>query len=343
MEFKNFTAGADDEGRRLDRVASRIMESSGLRKSLFAEIRKGLVRVNEKKAKPDQHITLGDKISIAAFLFSAPPEEPAPQAEKLHRTISNEDLKYIEENILFKNRHLLILNKKAGINVQPSKNSGKSLSQMVEFLWQQDLHQKSLSFRPGPLHRIDRWTSGAIAFSQSLEGAKWFTGAMAEHRIRKTYIAITEGAYDNTTEDYEDFILSEEGKLSDGGFSTVELYPPSSPSIPREARKAVTHAKVLEQSTIDGKKLALVEFNIETGRKHQIRAQSAFHGHPLHGDTAYGGRKNRDEMFYLHAYRLEFPGDNLLELPEELTAPVSGNFLQFIRQNFKDSAERLKI
>ena len=340
MEFKTFTAGTDDEGRRLDRVASRIMEGAGIRKSLFAEIRKGLVRVNERKSKPDQHINSGDKISIAAFLFSTTREESKVQAASRHQepqVISGEELKYIEENTLFRNSHLLILNKKAGISVQPSKGSGKSLSQMVESLWQQESHSQSLSFRPGPLHRIDRWTSGAIVFSQSLEGAKWFTKAMAEHKIKKTYIAVTEGFYGSTTEDYEDLILSEEKALAEGGFSTVKVYPAQHQPIPREAKKAITHARILQQRTINGRELSLVEFTIETGRKHQIRAQSAFHGHPLYGDTAYGGRKNAGDMFFLHAYKLEFPGDNPMEASTLVTAPLSDIFLDFVLLNFKNA------
>ena len=311
MEFKTFTAGTDDSGRRLDRVLSRIFENGNVKSGIFPLIRKGLVKVNEKKTSADYRVQSGDEISIASFLFTAASENSSVCKDR-----NSMDLNSIT---IFRNRHFLILNKPSGINVQPSKESKICLSQLVEEEYFSNKNN-SLSFRPGPLHRIDRFTSGIVVFSQSLEGAKWFSTNMQDHNLSKTYLGITEGNYGRKTERYEDFLTVPDENGS--GYSTVKISTTGE-------KKAITTAKFLGETEISGIRANLVEFSIETGRKHQIRAQSSHHGHPLLGDTAYGGTKLKDKMFYLHAWKLKFP-QNDLELPLEITAPCDfcGELLQ---------------
>ena len=114
MDFRTFTAGTDDSGRRLDRVLSRIFEANGIKGGIFPLIRKGLVKVNEKKASADFRIQRGDVVSIAAFLFTSDNENSSACRNKTHPDING--------ITIFRNRHFLILNKPSGINVQPSKD-----------------------------------------------------------------------------------------------------------------------------------------------------------------------------------------------------------------------------
>ena len=311
MDFRTFTAGTDDSGRRLDRVLSRIFEANGIKGGIFPLIRKGLVKVNEKKASADFRIHSGDVVSIAAFLFTSDNENSSACRNKSHPDING--------ITIFRNRHFLILNKPSGINVQPSKDSSLCLSQLVEEDYSKTKNT-SLSFRPGPLHRIDRFTSGIVVFSQSLEGAKWFSTNMQNHNLSKTYLGITEGIYEHEKERYEDFLTVPDENGS--GYSTVRISASG-------GKKAITSARLLKEIEISGHKANLVEFSIETGRKHQIRFQSSHHGHPLLGDTAYGGTKLKGKMFYLHAWKLKFP-QNDLGLPDEITAPCDfcGELLQ---------------
>lgn len=321
MEFKDFFCGKNDSGRRLDKVASRIFESSGISAGVFSLIRKSLVRVNDRKSTGDYRVREGDKISIAKFLFNNA-EKNSFTAENFptERTcVKNREIPIdLKAITLFRNEHLLILNKPAGINVQPSKDCKFCLSDLVVEDYKNS-RKTSLSFRPGPLHRIDRWTSGLVAFSQSLEGARWFTENIESHRILKTYLGITEGNYASKTEKYVDLIEIPkiQSQKQNEGYSTVLIGNPN-------GKKAVTTAEFLKKMEIDVTQCNLVKFYIETGRKHQIRAQSSFHGHPLFGDTAYGGKKSRENRFYLHAWKLEFP-ENPIGLPEEICAPC--NFL----------------
>lgn len=301
MDFRTFTAAKDDSGRRLDKVAGRIFEAHGISKGIFPLIRKGLVKVNGKKSSGEYRVCEGDSIQVAAFLFEEQREIPQEENRNFPFTL--------EEITVFRNQHLLIVNKPSGINVQPSKDSEFCLCDLIEDDFKKN-GGKSISFRPGPLHRIDRYTSGLVAFSQSLEGAKWFTENIENHTIGKEYLGVAQGEYKKKEELYEDLIFVPE--TSENAYGTVIVGKDS-------GKKAVTKARFLEKMEIQRNLCSLVSFTIETGRKHQIRAQSASHGHPLLGDVAYGGKELKNKMFFLHAYRLTFP-QNPLGLPEEITA-----------------------
>ena len=81
MEFKDFTAGKDDSDRRLDRVLRIFLSNKGL-PEIYKLLRKGLIKLNHKKAKPETHIVEGDIISIASFLFDDDKTEDLEKSEK---------------------------------------------------------------------------------------------------------------------------------------------------------------------------------------------------------------------------------------------------------------------
>ena len=301
MDFRNFIAAKDDSGRRLDKVVSRIFEAQGISRGIFPLIRKGLIKVNGKKSSGEYRVSEGDSILVAEFLFE--------NSEESSKKESKEFPFCLEEITVFRNQHLLIVNKPSGINVQPAKDCEFCLCALIEDDFRKN-GSKSISFRPGPLHRIDRYTSGLVAFSQSLEGAKWFTENIETHAIGKEYLGIAQGEYKKEEELYEDFIYVPEN--SENSYGTVIVGKES-------GKKAVTKAQFLKKIEIQRNLCNLVSFTIETGRKHQIRAQSASHGHPLLGDVAYGGKQLKNKMFFLHAYKLKFP-QNPVGLPEEITA-----------------------
>ena len=70
MDFRDFTAGQNDDNRRLDRVLRKFLQEKSL-SEIYKLLRKGLIKVNHSKAKPETHINCGDVISIAAFLFDS--------------------------------------------------------------------------------------------------------------------------------------------------------------------------------------------------------------------------------------------------------------------------------
>ena len=309
MDFKDFRAGRDDDSKRLDRIAGRILKDfPGI--NCQEAIRKRLVRLNGKKASGGDRVFEGDVISVASFLLETAPVRK-DDGEKIEKDA--------EIETVFRNEHILIINKPRGISVQPSESGEKSLSETVAELYPGE--GSSLSFRTGPLHRLDRNTSGLLAFSQSSLGARWFSEAISSHQIGKVYLGIAEGRLDGP-ERWEDFLKDGEKKH---GFYTMKSSDGAS-----VGKSAVTKAVPLAYGCTHDTESTLVQYEIETGRKHQIRCQSAMHGHPLAGDSAYGGKGH---TFYLHSAAMLFPAENPLGIPEKIYCPPPVDFKNFLDLN----------
>lgn len=320
MEFKDFTAGRDDNGRRLDKVIRIFLNDTPLTE-IYKLLRKGLIKLNHKKAKPEARVCQGDVISIAQFILKS-------GSEAENNSVSQTAVDKVSQlNIVFENDHLLIIDKPYDRTVH-GKDDGlyKDVLSYLEVksdASQDSTIEKSLSFRPGPLHRLDRRTTGLLVFSKSIEGARWFSDGIKNHTIHKKYYGLAEGEL-KEKEVWQDF-LSDSENISSEGFYTVEEK--------EDGLKAETQAAPLAYGKLNDKTVTLIEYSIKTGRKHQIRAQSALHKHPLAGDTAYGGLKQKEfkRDFYLQAYSLSFPKDNPLNLPSEIKIKLSSDFIQVLK------------
>lgn len=319
MEFIRFKTGKDDEGRRLDRIAKKLLSEENL-SQLYKALRNGLIKVNEKKQKGEYRIQKGDEIKIASFLA-----ENAVLADKKNQ---EKITPLPEEWIVLRTQELLFLNKPYDLPVQKSKAGEQALNVLVQedydFFNSQNT-RKSLSFRTGPLHRLDRRTTGLIAFSQNLEGAQSFSKAIQKHRIKKTYLAIVEGALEQT-ETWTEKISRNEKDLNSSKFHTVSVNSDS-----KNSKESSTTAIPLAYGKYKGIQVSLVKFIISTGRTHQIRATSAYHSHPLLGDTVYGARQiSEKQNLFLHSYSLEFQ-ENLFSLPKKIVCPPGENFVSVLK------------
>ena len=314
MDFKDFRAGRDDDSKRIDHILARILDGFGNARIQEA-IRKRLVRLNNAKTTPGQRVCEGDTISVAAFLLSGRGPEIQSSEKKSAKSFSGMP----QLDVVFKNEHILIINKPRGISAQPSMNGGPSLSEWVSTLYPGE--KDSLSFRTGPLHRLDKNTSGLIAFSQSSTGARWFSSAMGEHKIKKTYVGIAEGRIEKA-ETWVDMLSESKTGV---GFHKMEAATEKD-----RGQEAITHVTPLAHGKNRNGELTLVQFDIETGRKHQIRCQSMEHGHPLMGDSAYNGH---GQTFYLHATRLSFPDDNPIGLPAQIFCNIPDDFKKILDLN----------
>ncbi|MDR0878107.1 MAG: RNA pseudouridine synthase, partial [Treponema sp.] len=224
---------------------------------------------------------------------------------------------------------LLILNKPAGIAV----HGPESLDTRVQGYLAGKI-KPSLSFKPGPLHRLDKPTSGIIVFSLSLEGAQRFSALIRERRIKKQYLALIDGILEGP-QVWEDELVRDKalhktfipaGNSARGAVhGAVQDTPP--------AKSALTRVQPLASCFVTGKGYTLIRAEIETGRTHQIRAQAAAHAHPLTGDKKYGGSV-QSGGFLLHARKLEFPGDDEEHSPICITAPLPENFCRRITALF---------
>ena len=267
-----YTAGTDDDGRRLDRVVRRMLATVPLT-AVYAAIRTGKVRVNGRRKRGETRIATGDIIAIDRR-FARDLDRTDPDTSRSRRGPKPD-----RPDIVFENAHLVVVNKPAGVLT----HGDASLTNSVE-AYLRDKTPDSLSFRPGPLHRLDRNTSGIVVFSKSLLGAQRFTEELKLNQIRKEYIAILEREFEMATVWTERIDRDHTSRVS---YAAAEGYDALTEVFP------IAHSSGLTLATIV----------IATGRTHQIRAHAAHHGAPLAGDVKYGGRSHRSG-YLLHAVRL---------------------------------------
>ena len=331
MNFLEFEVTKNDENRRLDKIIRKFIPELSL-SELFKAIRSGIIKVDNKKRKGEYKVLAGQKIQIADFLYSKKIESASSHQNIPPQNISPQIPPIDEKSIILRNDDLLFLNKKYDLAVQESEKNRLSLAGIVEFDYEnvhKSEHLKSLSFKTGPLHRLDKKTTGLICFSQSLSGAQWFSKIIKEHKIVKTYLAVTLGKIAAPQKWQEKIQKSSETK---NGFHTVNVKEAGTDST--NAKNSLTEVFPVAYGKYEGKDVTLAKFIIHTGRTHQIRATSAFHGYPLLGDDAYrGGKINSSRDFYLHAYSLEFTETPQFNLPQKIICPPDSDFVEFLNKS----------
>ena len=330
MEFKEFTAGADDNDRRLDRVIRKIAEKENL-SGLYKALRKGLIRLNGKKTDVSEHVFEGDKIRIPDFLLKKEDENSFLANSQKSELKNGPEKTKADFQIIFQNEDFLFINKPYDIPVHGASNSLEKT--VVDFYRNNFPQKKSISFTPGPVHRLDRKTTGILAFSMSLTGARWFSENIANHSIKKIYTAVVQGKV-LEPQCWTDYISKEYSESK--AFQTVKIYAGDEIQENSAAQKKslLAKTKIFPVKYFEYKKnpCTLVNIEIDTGRTHQIRSQAAFHGFPLLGDTAYGGTKiSAEQDFFLHAKTLVFPEERLPGLPEKFEANLPFAFEKFCK------------
>jgi len=291
MNIMELITGENDKGRRLDRILRKALADCPL-PLIHRLLRQKKVLVNGKPGKADDRLECGVKITIG--LLTAPSLENK-------QTHAHKARQYPPLEILWQGLGLMAVNKPAGLAV----HGHDSLDDMVRSFLADKL-PPSLSFKPGPLHRLDKPSSGIVVFSTSIEGARLFSSLMRDRKISKIYLAVVEGNV-KCEEIWQDDLFRDKEKKK-----TFISHGDSG-----GGKTAVTKVTPL---AADGD-YTLIKAEIATGRTHQIRAQAAFHGHPLAGDKKYGGKKfGNGSGFFLHAWKLEF-------LEYVITAPIGGNHL----------------
>lgn len=326
MDFLEFNAGIDDNDRRIDKVLRNFIKDVPL-SSIYKYIRKNLIKINNKKTTQDYRVKTGDIISIAAFIINdfSENQSESNNLQKNEETTLRKDLE-----IIFQNEDILILNKPYDVLVHGSDNS---LDKQVENYYKKinQNKSKSLSFTPGPLHRLDRKTTGLLSFSLSLNGARWFSENIKNHTIQKKYVSVVQNKLLHQ-EEWIDYIEKKSDK-DNSKFHKVEV---SKLKENDEQKKCITKITPVKYGKYKNKDITFVEIEIKTGRMHQIRAQASLHNHPLLGDTAYDGLKLEDfsQDFFLHAKELIFPSENPINIPKTVNATLPQPFLEFTNKFF---------
>jgi 23S rRNA pseudouridine955/2504/2580 synthase len=330
-------AAEGDEGRRLDRVLRKALPRLPLSR-IHRLLREGRIRVDGRRAAPGDRVQAGQIIRV-------PAENGGPAASGgTGSPVETAELAVCPDSgnldIIFESPHILALNKPAGLAV----HGPHSLDTRVRAYLAPRL-PPSLSFSPGPLHRLDKPTSGIVVFSVSLRGARLFSALLRKHSLIKRYLAVVEGSIE-TPGVWEDRLLRDRDQRKTLPAEDAEAGGGSA-----RGKPARTRFKPLSR----GKGFTLLELEPDTGRTHQIRAQAAFHGRPLAGDRKYGGDTNPvregrsgagpDISFLLHAWRLEVPPSYPAEkdthteetgpvLPPLLEAPLPDYFRETLLRLF---------
>lgn len=186
--------------------------------------------------------------------------------------------------VLFEDEEIVVVDKPAGMIVHPAP--GHEFGSMTEELVRRypEMRGVGSESRPGVVHRLDQDTSGVMVFARTQAAYLDLRRQFESHTtISKAYLAVCHGA----------------PKPAKGTVDSL---------IGREHLRAISHYEVLGRAGA----LALVKFDIETGRMHQIRIHAAELKHPIVGDKLYGNRaadrqlKSRPTRTLLHAARLSF-------------------------------------
>ena len=330
------TLGPNDDGRRLDRVLRKYLPDVPLSR-IYRALRSREIAVNGKRARADTRVFEGDVLEIAETLHSARirrTEEPdgagvGASTDQPHdgrkpaaatRRAKRESPPALAGRIVFESRDLIVVNKMRG----ELTHGPDSLETIVrEYLAGRGAG--GVSFRPGPVHRLDRNTSGLVIFAASLAGAHRAGEALRTGRLEKRYLALVEGRLRAAR--WEDRLERDESSRTTGAAGGGGAGGRGGSGGGAGGRVAVS---VVEPVVAD-RDATLAVIRIETGRTHQIRAQAALHGHPLAGDRKYGGHGR--SAYLLHAASLTAPAESDIGF-EHLEAPLPAAFAERIERVF---------
>ena len=275
--------GPDRAGQRLDNFLLARLQGAP-RSLVYRIVRKGEVRVNRGRVRPDYRLRQGDVVRVPPVRTR---ESPSVVPEGLVRVLP--------ARVIHEDDDLLVLNKPAGVAV----HGGTGLDGgVIEALRQARPAWQQLDLA----HRLDRGTSGCLVMAKHRGALQWLNSAFRDRRCIKRYLALVTGEWPQTLQTVDVPVARE--RLAQGARDVVADASASN------AREAVSHFTVLQR--LAG--LTLMEVIIDTGRMHQIRVHAAHAGHPLAGDTRYGdsglNRQLRQaglKRMFLHAHYLELP------------------------------------
>ena len=301
MEKHCFTADIEHEDQRIDRYLTEMLPEQS--RSFFQKlIRDGFVMVNHIIVKVNYRLKTGDVIEID--IPDAVPTEIVPENIPL--------------DILYEDDDLLIVNKPKGMVVHPAVgHSTGTLVNAIMYHCQGNLSGINGEIRPGIVHRIDKDTTGSLIICKNDEAHRNIAEQIKEHSVTRRYVGVLAGTF------------SEESGTVEGAIGRHPNDRKRMTINEKNGKPAVTHYRVLQ--TLKG--ASFMEFELETGRTHQIRVHMASISHPLLGDTVYGNSKNPYKLQgqALHARTIGFIHPTTGEYIE-VSAPIPEYMTELVRK-----------
>lgn len=289
---------ADHAGQRLDNYL--LARLKGVPKSrIYRIIRKGEVRVNKKREKPEYKLQTGDLVRVPPVCLAGRNKQvpPTPALQALLR-----------EAILFEDDYLLIINKPAGLSVHRGTGVQTGLIESLRHMFP-ELPALEL------VHRLDKGTSGCLLLAKQNRTLKALSAQFKENKVSKTYHAIVEGHWPDLSE----VSAALDKGPAHGGERFVK--------VSNRGKSALTRFNVLE--ALAG--ATLVQANPVTGRTHQIRVHAQLAGCPVVGDEKYSTSKSRQHFAKVGIQRLCLHA-------AELALDHPGTGKRLVRQAPHDSA-----
>jgi 23S rRNA pseudouridine1911/1915/1917 synthase len=276
-------------------------------------IENGDVLVNGLSTKPSSKLKRGDKIEVE---FSE-----IPVAEDLKPA----DIKL---DIIFENDDVIVINKQPGIVVHPAAGNQENtlVNALVNYfpgikdaVYDEDSEVSRI--RPGLVHRLDKDTSGVMIVAKNARAMHSLSRQIQNRNVIKKYLGLCFG-----------WPKKESGTLT----NYLGRHPKNRKLIAeigeRNGKVAVSKYKLIKSFEFHDEKLSLVEFDIKTGRTHQIRVQTKMMGNPIMGDSVYGNKlslqlsnilKINRQMLHARSLEITLPGDNK---PSIFEAPMPDDF-----------------
>lgn len=292
---------ADRDGQRLDNFLLGLLKGAP-RSLIYKIIRGGQVRINGKRAKPEDRLDEDDEVRIPPVKIDQAEPNRVPPKSMLDR---------LEDSIVFEDKALLVMNKPSGIATHGG--SGVSFG-VIEGL---------RALRPNEqlelVHRLDRDTSGVLVLAKKRSALLQLQALMREqdeeNGPEKQYLALLVGRMPSGTMTVKAALQK---SVMQGGERMVR--------VDVDGKASVSHFTLLERRG----GYSLCKIRIETGRTHQIRVHAAHIGHPVAGDEKYGDKEANKKLasqfglkrLFLHAASMQF-ALNDGQTPYLLNAPLA--------------------
>ena len=260
----------------------------------------GEILVNGERVHVNSHMKVSD-ILIVRF-----PED------KVHEVIDVDE----EPDILFETDDFVAVNKPSGI---PTHASYNHLNDSTGTILISHYQKQGIPFTARSIGRLDNEVSGVVLFAKNQPVASRLNAERKTGQLRKIYIAYAEGIFD----EQDGTISLPLSKAEEGKERVVDH---------ENGQKAITRYQVMEEREINGFSFSIVAVTIITGRTHQIRAHFKAIGHPLLGDTIYGGNMDYIDRVALHAAKMEFISP-FTEEKINISAPLADDMKDVVKNS----------